>query len=61
MDANGNNTVIYFASADCITEEVRIEKAGGKIIRPKMPIGEFGYISLFLDLDGNTIGLYSKK
>ncbi|MGH1434329.1 MAG: VOC family protein [Lewinella sp.] len=61
ISANGNNTVIYFASADCVTEEVRVEKAGGKIIRPKMPIGEFGYISLFLDLDGNTIGLYSKK
>lgn len=58
---NGNNTVIYFSSEDCITEEARIEKAGGKIIRPKMGIGEFGFISLFKDLDGNTIGLHSRK
>lgn len=61
INANGNNTVIYFASEDCITEEARVEKAGGKIIRSKMPIGEFGYISLFADLDGNTIGLHSRN
>jgi len=61
LSTNGNNTVIYFASEDCVTEEARVEKAGGKIIRPKMSIGEFGFISLFLDLDGNTIGLYSRN
>ena len=55
------NTVIYFSSEDCITEEVRIEKAGGKIIKNKMAIGQFGFISLFQDLDGNTIGLHSRK
>lgn len=58
---NGNNTVIYFASEDCLTEQAKVEKAGGKVIRPKMPIGEFGFISLFSDLDGNTIGLHSRK
>jgi len=59
--ASGNNTVIYFSSEDCITEEERVEKAGGKLIRKKTAIGEFGFISLFLDLDGNTIGLHSRK
>ena len=59
--ANGNNTVIYFESEDCITEEAKVEKAGGKIITPKMSIGKFGYISILLDRDGNTIGLHSKK
>lgn len=59
--ANANNTIIYFESEDCITEEKRIENAGGKIIKPKTAIGEFGFISLFLDTEGNTIGLHSKK
>jgi len=61
LNSNGNNTVIYFASENCTTEQSRVESAGGKIIKPKMSIGEFGYISLFSDLDGNTIGLHSRK
>ena len=61
ISSNGNNTVIYFASEDCTTEQSKVESAGGKIIKPKMSIGEFGYISLFSDLDGNTIGLHSRK
>ncbi|WP_396632020.1 VOC family protein [Maribacter sp. R86514] len=58
---NGNNTIIYFESEDCITEENLVEKAGGKVIRSKMSIGEFGFISILLDRDGNTIGLHSRN
>lgn len=58
---NSNNTVIYFESEDCITEENLVEKAGGKIIRPKMSIGEFGFVSILMDIDGNTIGLHSRN
>lgn len=58
---NSNNTVVYFVSKDCITEENRVEKAGGKIIRPKMSIGEFGFVSLIMDTEGNTIGLHSRS
>lgn len=58
--ANGNNTVVYFASANCTDEESRVENAGGKVLRPKMAIGEFGFISLFQDIDGNTIGVHSR-
>jgi len=61
LNSTGNNTIIYFASEDCTTEQARVESAGGKIIKPKMSIGEFGFISLFADLDGNTIGLHSRK
>lgn len=61
VKGSANTTVIYFASEDCTTEQIRVEAAGGKVIKPKVPIGEFGYISLFSDLDGNTIGLHSRK
>jgi len=60
-DPSGNNTIIYFVSEDCTTEETRVEQAGGKIIKPKMSIGEFGFVSIILDQDGNTIGLHSRK
>jgi predicted enzyme related to lactoylglutathione lyase len=59
--SNENNTVVYFTTEDCVTEENRIEKAGGKIVRPKMSIGEFGFVSIFIDTEGNTIGLHSRK
>lgn len=59
--ANENNTVVYFSSSDCTTEENRVEKAGGKVIKSKTPIGEFGFISILLDSEGNTIGLHSRE
>jgi len=59
--ANGSNTIVYFVSEDCVTEEARVEKAGGKISTPKMSIGEFGFVSLITDTEGNTIGLHSRK
>jgi uncharacterized protein len=59
--ANGNNTVVYFETDDCIAEENRVEKAGGKILNPKMSIGDFGFVSIIMDTEGNTIGLHSRK
>jgi len=56
-----NNTVVYFETEDCITEEKKIEEAGGKVVKPKMSIGEFGFISIFIDSEGNTVGLHSRK
>lgn len=61
MIPNASNTVIYFETEDCVSEEKRIEQAGGKVVQPKMNIGEFGYVSLFIDTEGNTIGLHSRK
>ena len=61
VEAGGNSTLVYFGSKDCTTEESRVEKAGGKIFRPKMSIGEFGFISLFYDTEGNMAGLHSME
>ncbi len=61
MTPNENNTVVYFETEDCITEEQKIEAAGGKIVRPKVSIGAFGFVSIFIDTEGNTIGLHSRK
>jgi uncharacterized protein len=61
MTQSANNTIVYFVSSDCITEEKRIEEAGGKVVRPKMSIGEFGFISIFIDTEGNTVGMHSRS
>ena len=57
----GNSTMVYFYCDDCAVEEAKVEKQGGKIHRPKMSIGEYGYISLVMDTEGNMIGLHSLK
>eukprot|EP00762_Andalucia_godoyi_P001805 ANDGO_05949.mRNA.1 hypothetical protein len=36
----------------------QIEKAGGKNVRGKEPIGTFGFDARFLDTEGNLVGLY---
>jgi predicted enzyme related to lactoylglutathione lyase len=37
----------------------RVQQAGGKILAPKMSIGENGFIAIILDAEGNRIGLHS--
>lgn len=54
-------TIIYFGVEDCSTEESRVNKAGGKVINPKMSIGEFGWVSVCMDTEGNMFGLSSMK
>ncbi len=58
---SASNTVIYFETEDNFLEEQRIKEAGGKVVQPKMNIGEFGFISIFIDTEGNTVGLHSRK
>ena len=57
--AGDNSTMVYFGCEDCAVEESRVAEAGGKVEREKMSIGEFGFISLVVDTEGNMIGLHS--
>jgi predicted enzyme related to lactoylglutathione lyase len=52
-------TLVYFASQDVAEESARAEGAGGKVVMPKMSIGEHGFIALVEDTEGNLIGLHS--
>lgn len=54
-------TMVYFSVEDCLKEESRVVAAGGKIIRPKFSIGEFGWVTLCADTEGNMFGLNSMK
>lgn len=59
--AGGNSTLVYFSCEDCAVEAGRVEAAGGRIQRQKMSIGEYGFIALAFDTEGNMIGLHSLK
>lgn len=55
-----DGTIVYFQCEDCAIETGRVEEAGGKIVYPKMSIGEFGFVSQVIDTEGNRIGLHSQ-
>ncbi|MDA5557149.1 VOC family protein [Shimia sp. MMG029] len=52
-------TIVYFNTEDCTAEETRVTAAGGQVLRPKFSIGEFGFVSLCQDTEGNIFGLSS--
>lgn len=61
MDSGGNSTIVYFHCQDCAVEESRVADAGGRIERSKMSIGEYGFMALVFDTEGNMIGLHSMQ
>ena len=60
-DSGIGGTIVYFSCADCAVEASRAVSNGGKIHREKMSIGQYGFISLILDTEGNMIGLHSME
>jgi uncharacterized protein len=57
----GNAVIIYFTCQDCAVEATRAAQHGGKIFKEKFSIGDYGFISLVHDTEGNMIGLHSLK
>ena len=56
-----NSVIIYFASDNCSIETERVIENGGSIQREKFSIGEYGFISLVIDTEGNMIGIHSME
>jgi uncharacterized protein len=54
-------TMVYFSVEDCSVEEASVVAAGGNIVRSKFSIGEFGWVTLCEDTEGNMFGLNSMK
>jgi predicted enzyme related to lactoylglutathione lyase len=48
-------TLVYFSCADCA------QTAAGKVMQPKTSIGQYGFITLVQDTEGNLIDLHSLK
>ena len=59
MPSGGNSTVVYFSCENCADELARVVQAGGDVMKGKFSIGEYGFIALAFDPDGNLIGLHS--
>lgn len=61
VSSGGNSIIVYFLCDDCAVEAARAGEFGGGIAREKMSIGQYGYIALVHDSEGNMIGLHSMK
>ena len=59
--SGGNSTIVYFSCDDCAAEEARIAPRGGRVHKSKFSIGEYGFIVLAYDTEGNMFGLHSQK
>ena len=59
--SGGNSTLVYFTCADCALEAERAKENGGQIFKDKFSIGQYGFISLVYDTEGNMIGLHSMQ
>src|SRR5205085_477740 len=46
-------TIVYFSCADCAVAAARAVQNGGQIQKPKMSIGQYGFIALVLDTESN--------
>jgi predicted enzyme related to lactoylglutathione lyase len=59
--SSGGGTLVYFSCKDCAVEAARVLEYGGSVHREKMPIGQYGFIVLAVDTEGNMIGLHSMQ
>jgi hypothetical protein len=61
VPSGGNSVLVYFSCDNCAVESARAASSGGKVEKEKFSIGEYGYVSLVSDTEGNMIGLHSMQ
>mgnify|MGYP001306030698 CR=1 FL=1 len=62
IEPSTKGTTVYLNGGEDLSPYLaRVESAGGQIILPKTAIGESGYIALFIDTEGNRVGLHSPQ
>ncbi|MBS1155350.1 MAG: hypothetical protein H6R07_1274 [Proteobacteria bacterium] len=59
VSSGANSVLVYFSCADCAVEASRVAAAGGQVHKEKFSIGQYGFIALVSDTEGNMIGLHS--
>lgn len=58
VKSGGSGTIPYFDCDEVATELERVVAAGGQIQQPKTSIGQYGFMALIVDTEGNMIGLH---
>jgi predicted enzyme related to lactoylglutathione lyase len=50
---------IFFNVPNMAVALLRVSKAGGAVLRPEQPVGDFGCVADIADTEGNGIALYA--
>lgn len=60
---SADGTMVYLNGGNDLSPILdRVESAGGKVIMPKTQITpEIGYMAMFIDSEGNRVGLHSEN
>lgn len=58
FEPGGSGTIPYFHCDEVAVELERVVTSGGKIHTPKQSIGQYGFMALVIDTEGNMIGLH---
>ncbi|MBD3884293.1 VOC family protein [Phormidium tenue FACHB-886] len=58
FEPGGSGTIPYFHCDEVAVELERVVTSGGKIHTPKQSIGQYGFMALVVDTEGNMIGLH---
>jgi uncharacterized protein len=58
IEPGGGGIIPYFHCDEVAVEEARVVPAGGQVQTAKMSLGQYGFMALVIDTEGNRIGLY---
>lgn len=56
-----HGSMVYFSVEDIEAILEKVKDHGGKIVNPKMGIGEHGFVAHFEDSEGNRVAVHSRK
>lgn len=55
-------TMVYFNCGEDLSGALsKVEKAGGKVVLQKTPVGAVGFMAHFTDTEGNKVALFSPR
>jgi len=62
MNPSEDGSIVFLNGGDDLSVPLaKVEVAGGKVLFPKTAVGENGFISHFIDTEGNKVAFHSYK
>ena len=58
---SSDGVLIYFTAPDLEAHEARVREHGGEVLQPRVSIGEYGFMSVIRDTEGNKVALHSRE
>jgi len=60
-DPTGPYPMIIIDVENADAHVAKVQASGGKIVMPKIPVGEYGYYARVSDPEGNIIGIWEER